>query len=547
MFELLTSSINFKKINKLLDQLKKQNLFTLFFEGIVELFKINQACSLAIFVPQKCHFRDSDCNIYYDLPTHTCSIKENMNCLTSYNYFVLYFNYFTIVSFLILYFIEIKREIWLMDHFNYDENLNNNIIEKERVENNKLFNKLINCNRIYFYSYIIISLIFITNFIVSGILVLLLNYFNNFSSITIFITSILLCINKLFNGYYVAYTSYYENKPMSYYAKYNLIYNEIKLEHSKHFIDYIQSFFSNITFDELNNVFAKFNISSKTNIPDDIIIEIKKSNSSTNFINNKTDIPDYIEIKKSNSLTNSQENNTIFIESSNQNSPRTSSKQTHSRKSLNQNSPKKSSIRFSFNQDNNNNSSNINEQLIIEALTRLNSTEKTIDQNKSTPVVHDNMKIFNSSEQSESIPVVNDNMKIFKSRNNSIENTKIGSLYNNLFGNKNNSRHNSIFESKNNSRHDSIPGSKNNSRHNSIIESENELSNLELGNIEISSNINTLPRIKNVNEAATKRASLLIQINENTNSIIIKTPTDNKKINFNEISDLIEQYKNTNA
>ena len=90
------------------------------------------------------------------------------------------------------------------------------------------------------------TFIYISNFVISGMLVIILDYYLNFSSLSIFMTSFLLCSNKIVYGTYIAYQSYNEIKPTSYYTKYNLSYNEIKFEHTHKFAEKINEFFKNL-------------------------------------------------------------------------------------------------------------------------------------------------------------------------------------------------------------------------------------------------------------------------------------------------------------
>ena len=378
MYHFFSFNIDSEKIYKFLNQIKKQSIYSLVFELLIELFKINQACLLAIFVPQKCYTKDSNCNIDYSLPPHMCTILENTICLSPYNTFVLYFNIFTIFCFLILYVIEIRRELWLLDHFDYEENININNLEIEKENNIILFNKLNYCNKIYFNIYILMTIIYIINFFSSAILVLVLGYYLNISSVTVFISSVLLCSNKVIYGTYIAYYSYYNNKPTSYYTKYNLSYNEIKLEHTSNFANKLHNLFVSISHNELNNFFKKNNINLDIINNGDIQIEVQKTNSSKKFNVNNFIYPNNIEFKK-NSLNNSSIDNAEIEKNS-------SIDNTEIRKnSLTNISPK----------------NKFNNNLVIE-INELNNNVIIKTQNKTDKIPFNNMKnIINNSIHNE--------------------------------------------------------------------------------------------------------------------------------------------------
>jgi len=348
MIEFLKFNLNLKKIYKFLYQIKKQSITVLVFEFLIELFKINQACMLAIFVPQKCYIKNDQCNIDFSQPAHMCSLIENLKCLSTYNSFVLYYNFFTVLCFLILYGIEIYRELWLLDHFDYDEFESVATLESQKTNNNLLFTKLNYCNKIYFYSYIFTTIIYISNFMLSGALVLILNIYMNFTSITIFITSFLLCSNKILYGTYIAYISYCEIKPTSYYTKYYMTYNEIKIEHTRKFAEQLHGFFAALSHSDLSSFFKKNNVKSDiiNEIFDkDIIVEVELSgvvdkNISRVSLNEKRSLEDFfINItnlsKHSKDTTPKSKDKKINLTSSRQNSiDRSTPKSSEQKKNL---------------------------------------------------------------------------------------------------------------------------------------------------------------------------------------------------------------------
>jgi hypothetical protein len=213
------------KVQKCVDIYDPKQRIYIFFDIFFEIFRVVMACGLGFFVPQRC-YGPSGCEDVSDNP-HICSIYANSNvyCLDSYNLFVLSFNIFTAICFSILYFVEIKRDQWLMKHFIMNHKEINSNLNKYKNIYPLLFRKLHNYNRIYFISYQIIALIYIINTILSVVLF----YFNFFdaTTVTVVLTNTLLCSRKFYNGIYVSYTSLVTNFPICYYSKQFVSFNAI--------------------------------------------------------------------------------------------------------------------------------------------------------------------------------------------------------------------------------------------------------------------------------------------------------------------------------
>lgn len=69
------------------------------------------------------------------------------------------YNFFTALSFTFLYFIEIKRDQWIIKHFLKDDDENDVYIERFYLQYDGLVCKLMNYNQIYNLSYKIITII----------------------------------------------------------------------------------------------------------------------------------------------------------------------------------------------------------------------------------------------------------------------------------------------------------------------------------------------------------------------------------------------------
>ncbi len=167
---------------------KKQILILIFF-SISEIFKIVMATLLILFVPQKCE---------EDL----CTMEQIINNYDGFTKFVLYYNFITLGVFLIFYFVEIRREIFLIKYLDIDNTLPDNNLPRLITNYPKVDKKLDKTNKNYYY--IVNSMIFmvVVNFIISLICV----FFNyaDFKSLTSILSFTALTTSKVYNSYYIS-------------------------------------------------------------------------------------------------------------------------------------------------------------------------------------------------------------------------------------------------------------------------------------------------------------------------------------------------------
>jgi len=100
-----------------------------YFSLSTEFIKIILGCLLVVFVDQSCPGIDQTqtyllqyclSNITLDL-THTCTMTENFTNLIDFNEFVLFWNFLTLFIFMWNFICEIKREKYIITHFDYNK------------------------------------------------------------------------------------------------------------------------------------------------------------------------------------------------------------------------------------------------------------------------------------------------------------------------------------------------------------------------------------------------------------------------------------------
>jgi hypothetical protein len=166
-----------------------KEILTSIFLTFVEGYKIWLASLLAIFVPQYC----PDTGI-------TCSFQDNFTELDTYNTFVLAFNFFTLFLFNYTFYIQNKREHYIITHLDVDDSKGNNTLSENIHNYQKILEKIkqynIKCYNVIIYT----SIVFVLNTIFSSVLVFYF-FYDGFRTVTTLIANVLLVSAKLYKFY----------------------------------------------------------------------------------------------------------------------------------------------------------------------------------------------------------------------------------------------------------------------------------------------------------------------------------------------------------
>ena len=142
-------------------------------------------------------------------------------------------NVFTLLIFIYLHYIEIKREFWLIKHFDYSRRYNSLHLQTYKTQYPALFEFLNILNSKYYRIYYITRIAYLINFVASSIYILTFNYANYTTATTLF-TNIWFCWSKLASGINIASQSIKDGIGYSYYNKLNLSYNRIDVAYKTH-------------------------------------------------------------------------------------------------------------------------------------------------------------------------------------------------------------------------------------------------------------------------------------------------------------------------
>jgi hypothetical protein len=192
------------------DTQQRINVVTNFFS---DSFRVVMATLLSVFVPQNCN-------------GDICNLSQNFTDLISFNVFSLTFNFVTLFCFILLYYIELRREKWMISHFDYEEKEDDLNLTSYRQTHPHVFHVLDKFNKDYFKAYFYLRYLYILNFIFSAILVLYYYYYD-YRSATVLLTNVALCWSKIVRGYSLSKLSLENGLAYSFFNIKHLSFNVI--------------------------------------------------------------------------------------------------------------------------------------------------------------------------------------------------------------------------------------------------------------------------------------------------------------------------------
>ena len=236
----------YKKIKSYFTNQNTQQYYTLLFSSLTEIMSITFANLPIWFIPQKTEY--------------SYSIIGNIIIQDWHIIMIFLCNFISWLSFLLLYVIEIYREIWLIRHFDYSKKYNTINLNKYKNDYPDLFTFLHQINKIYFYSYNFIKWLLLLNIGVSCSLLLKYNY-GGYKMITNLITNFSICVYKINTGLHVSTESLKKGIGYSYFNIQQLSFNRIDPKIKKHI-----SHSSHSTNDSPNDGFGSLNASLNASI-----------------------------------------------------------------------------------------------------------------------------------------------------------------------------------------------------------------------------------------------------------------------------------------
>jgi hypothetical protein len=147
-------------------------------------------------------------------------------------------NLLTTTAFMVLYYFEIRREIWLIGHFDYSRRYHSMHLTRYQRDYPDIFSSLGIHNRQYYIVYRIVRIILLANIIVSVCIIIAMDALAtgsiDYKTITSMITNFWLAYSKVARGLGIAQESLHGNLGIAYFNIQNLSFNRIDPHFKRH-------------------------------------------------------------------------------------------------------------------------------------------------------------------------------------------------------------------------------------------------------------------------------------------------------------------------
>ena len=182
---------------------------------MLQFYKVLTGTMLSLFIPQACYGEDNSLQV--------CSLTQNYEKTEIYHQFTMYWNGFSFFCFIFCYLLELNREHWAIKFLDVDNDKPDNSLKAIIVNEPNLDKKMDRMNKIYFRGLVITSGVYCINI---GLMIkLLITEYHSMSTMSCFISFVLLVNMKLYNSLSVAYQSVKNDKMMSAFMSEFISYN----------------------------------------------------------------------------------------------------------------------------------------------------------------------------------------------------------------------------------------------------------------------------------------------------------------------------------
>jgi len=205
----------YKKIKKIVYNQNFQQKINMFMIIFLEIYRVMISSLLIVFVPQSC-----------DTDKHICSMMENVKDHDLKTSIGLLLNYLTMLSFIILYICEIRREeklIKILEVNNKTSSDSESVGKRFDILDVNKKNLLLKIDKNYKYVTYYVICIYVLNTIVSGVIIN--EHSLDYHTKIVFMTNILFMITKLYNVITIVNTE--KNIFLSAYLNTKVQYNDI--------------------------------------------------------------------------------------------------------------------------------------------------------------------------------------------------------------------------------------------------------------------------------------------------------------------------------
>jgi len=185
---------------------------------LLQIYKVTTGTLLSLFVPQSCN-------------NQICTIQENYDNSDGYHKTVLYWNMFSMFTFFTYYLIELRREEWAIKWLDIDNDKPDNHLKHIIVKEPILDKKMDSLNKFYYRSLLFNCGVYGINLFLS--IKLIKDGYHSSSTLSCFISFVLLVLMKLYNSVVVAHQSVKNDKMMSAYMSEFVSFNVLDADYVK--------------------------------------------------------------------------------------------------------------------------------------------------------------------------------------------------------------------------------------------------------------------------------------------------------------------------
>ena len=185
---------------------------------ILQVYKVVTGTMLSLFIPQSCGDR-------------ICTLTENYENKEPYHQTALYWNMFSMFTFFLYYFVELRREEWAIKYLDIDNDIPDNALREIIKSEPVLDRKMDRLNRFYYNTLLINIGVYTIN--IGMTFKMVSDKYHSISTLSCFASFSLLVYMKLINSFIVAYESIHNDKMMSAYMSEFVSFNILDRDYVK--------------------------------------------------------------------------------------------------------------------------------------------------------------------------------------------------------------------------------------------------------------------------------------------------------------------------
>jgi len=191
---------------------------------MLQIYKVLTGTMLTLFVPQACWITEDE-----SISLQICTLTQNYENKDIYHMITMYWNLLSFLLFVGCYSLELRREMWAIRFLDINNNRPDNSLKQIIIYEPELNREMDKLNKMYFYGVLITSFAYLVN--VSLMIRIVINDYHSMSTISCFISFVLLVNMKLYNSLSIAYSSLKSDKMMSAYMCEFVSYNVLDYDY----------------------------------------------------------------------------------------------------------------------------------------------------------------------------------------------------------------------------------------------------------------------------------------------------------------------------